>query len=89
MKCNNKDLEKAKLYEIIDAGIDPRENIIFQMLNEKWRKDFLTEEYTRGEEIEEAKGRIKSGSKLIKRMLKMGMNIETISSLVDVPISEI
>ena len=44
MKYKNKDLEKAKLYEIIDAGIDPRENIIFQMLNEKWRKDFLTEE---------------------------------------------
>ena len=46
MKYKNKDLEKAKLYEIIDAGIDPRENIIFQMLfskkgNEDLLQDFL------------------------------------------------
>ena len=46
MKYKNKDLEKAKLYEIIDDGIDPRENIIFQMLfskkgNEDLLQDFL------------------------------------------------
>ena len=66
-------------------------------LNEKWRKDFLTEEYTRGEEIGEARGRAegitegenRGKGEIIKKLLKSGMNIEKISSLIDMPISEI
>ena len=55
MKYKNKDLEKAKLYEIIDDGSARAKRV--RELNEKWRKDFLTEEYNRGEEIGEARGR--------------------------------
>ena len=98
MKYNNEDLEKAKLYEIIDAGIDPRENIIFQMLfskkgNEDLLQDFLTEEYNRGEEIGEARGKAEGKTeeriKIIKKLLKSGMNTEKISCLIDVPVSKV
>ena len=66
-------------------------------LNEKWRKDFLTEEYTRGEEIGEARGRAEGKAegkkeeriKIIKKLLKSGMRIEAISNLIDIPICEI
>ena len=82
-------------------------------LNEKWRKDFLTEEYTRGEEVGEAKGRAEGKAegiaegkaegiaegkakgkteeriKIIKKLLKSGMNIEKISSLIDMPVSKV
>ena len=74
-------------------------------LNEKWRKDFLTEEYNRGEEIGEARGRAEGKAEgkaegiaegenrgkgeIIKKLLKSGMNIEKISSLIDMPVSEI
>ena len=54
-------------------------------LNEKWRKDFLTEEYNRGEEIGEVRGK----GEIIKKLLKSGMRIEAISNLIDIPICEI
>ena len=66
-------------------------------LNEKWRKDFLTEEYNRGEEIGEARGRAegiaegenRGKGEIIKKLLKSGMNIEKISCLIDMPVNEI
>ena len=74
-------------------------------LNEKWRKDFLTEEYNRGEEIGEARGRAEGKAegiaegkakgkteeriKIIKKLLKSGMNIEKISCLIDMPVSKV